>query len=188
MKRYATEKSRKGNFTYVADWYGFNLPSWVFDKHPPILTGGYDPTPYDEEMEEITYKIRKITLKKYKTDKFYLIGIAKKYIGEKKKDNKKIVKSILKHEIHHGMFYLIPDYKKLMTDLVKSIPKKKRKKIKKALVKMGYANDKQIIIDETAAYMATGLIPEISFMENSKSLLKKFKKAYKKFAPNSKDN
>lgn len=184
MKEYSLRMG-KNKFTYTRDWYGFNLPSWVFDQIDPVYGSdtfgweGLSHTPYDNIMADIVRSVREQVEEKYNSKDFYLIGVAKKYY--EKWDE---VKSIIKHEMSHGFFYLNPVYEAEMRALVDKIPKKKLKKFHKALKTLGYC--KEVYVDEIVAYMATGLTEEMSFMESSKSLRKKFRKVYKSYADASK--
>lgn len=178
MKDYA-ERFGKGAFTYTNDWVGFNLPSSVFDKLPPVLT--QDHTPYDEVMDDIVDEIRRLNYKKYydeiatssldirDADRFYVIAVS----------SKNNISKTFKHEISHGLFFLNPEYKKEMLELVNKISLSKRTKLKTKLSQMGYADD--VIDDEIVAYMATGLIDGIRFMEKSTDLLKLFRKTFRRY-------
>jgi hypothetical protein len=106
-----------------------------------------------------------------KHPKFYIIGA----VGNG---------STLRHEIAHGFFYTTPEYKKEMTALVKALPADVRKCINNTLKKMGYTP--KVWVDETQAYMATGLYVEESpkfdekLKKNRGAFIKVFKKYYER--------
>lgn len=142
MKWYSL-KYGKGSFTYPNDWNGFNIPSSiifdVWNKHDIP-----DKNIYDYEMlqawKECNAKIYAATEKA--VNDFYIIGVVR---GN----------NALNHEIAHGMFYLDPEYRKEMTKLVKALPKNIKTTINSGLKMLGYTP--KVYIDETQAYMSTGL-------------------------------
>lgn len=135
MKWYSKEYG-KNNFTYPTDWVGFNIPSEIIDNVHYL--GIKDFNEYDNEL----LKIYNFCANKA-NGPFYLIG-------SKKGDT--ITKG---HEIAHGFFYTIPKYKKEMTKLVKALDPNLRKNMNSILKHIGYAS--KVYVDETQAYMATGL-------------------------------
>lgn len=143
MEWYA--KQHKGVFTYPLDWGGFNIPSSVIDKilYSDNCSALKDPNKYDAIMQKVYSKCLEKVQRKYNTDKFYIIGAKKGQSG------------ILNHEISHGFFYTIPEYKKEMTALVKALKPSFRKSLYSTLKKLGYTH--QVYIDECQAYMSTGL-------------------------------
>jgi hypothetical protein len=151
-----SKKFGKGSFTYPIDWGGFNIPSWVI-KYVHQL-GISDPNRYDKEMLQIWNKCAM----RYPDESFYIIGA----VGEK---------GALQHEIAHGFFYTQPEYKKRATKLVKALPKNLRKKMNTYLKKVGYTAG--VYIDETQAYMATGM-PDVIKAEKYR---KPFVDLYKEF-------
>lgn len=142
MKWYSL-KYGKGAFTYPDDWNGFNIPSSVifdlWNKH--TIT---DKNIYDYEMlqawKECNHKLYEKT--ELPVNQFYIIGVVR---GNK----------ALQHEIAHGLFYLHPEYKREMVRLVKALDPKIRKSINETLKKLGYTP--KVYVDETQAYMSTGL-------------------------------
>lgn len=138
MEWYA--KQHGGVFTYPLDWGGFNIPSSIIAN---FLGDALDHNKYDEIMEKVYDRCLEKVQRKYNTDKFYIIGAKKGQAG------------ILNHEISHGFFYTIPQYKKEMTALVKALKPSFIKSLCSTLKKLGYTH--QVYIDECQAYMATGL-------------------------------
>jgi hypothetical protein len=124
-------------FTYPQDWSGFNMPAqiipWIYNSKEL-----QDPNKYDFAMYQAYLKCKE----KYNDDNFCIIGAEKGQLDT------------LKHEIAHGFFYLIPEYRKEMTALVKALPKSYFKKACQALSELGYT--KQVFIDECQAYLSTG--------------------------------
>lgn len=167
MRHYKIDRKEKV-FTYPFDWLGYNIPSH-------ILEGGldtfYKETEYDEIMNDIYYHCENYPLRfeKPRTD-WYLIGASSKNLRT------------MNHEIAHGLYYTNKEYKKLVDNLVKEIKPSHYSKIKKVLLKIGYANDKKIIDDEIQAFMSTGLYEGLNTKElkvYEKAFVNNFKK-YKK--------
>jgi hypothetical protein len=162
MKWYSV-KYGKGIFTYPEDWDGFNFPDYVIkDVVSKIIP---DHNEYDEKMFEVYEACRNKS-----GGKFYIIGIVKK-------------SDALKHEIAHAFFYLYPEFKKEMTKLVKDLDPKIKKHVNMILKRAGYTY--KVYVDETQAYMATGLAdsfvyPKDMWVEARKPFEKLFNKFYKK--------
>jgi len=133
--RWYSFKFGKGLFTYPDDWNGFNLPGNiikdVWDKH--IV----DKNLYDYEMFHSWNECNR----RADGEKFYIIGTA----GTEALD----------HEIAHGLFYLNAEYQKKMKALVKALSPEIRKEMNVELKRLGYTP--KVYVDETQAYMATGL-------------------------------
>lgn len=156
MDRYA---EFKGNFTYFSDWSGFNVPG-------DVILAFQDLFEYQRwelrEKEMGLLSLLEITIKNYKTGKFYIIGTYKD--------------SDISHEIAHGLFYLNKNYKKVMENLIKRKRTSKTiKTIKNRLLKMGYC--KEVLNDEVQAYLATESLDNI----NDENLIKEFNKIYKRY-------
>lgn len=145
-------KGHNGVFTYPTDWGGFNIPSEIVLKVSEFLSandkyynGGMniysDKNKYDDAMMEGYFKCLDL-LGEHNRERFYIIGALK---GNDK---------TLQHEVAHGFFYTVPEYKKKMTQLVKKLPKAYYKNACKALKNLGYT--KEVFIDECQAYLATG--------------------------------
>ena len=151
----------KGSFTYPDDWNGFNIPgNVIFDVYNLDLS---DRNKYDSAMFEAWTQCHE----KAGSHKFYIIGAVKN-------DN-----TALDHEIAHGFFYLYPEYKKETTKLVKSLDPKIRKSINSGLEKLGYTP--KVYIDETQAYLSTGLSEAFGHIDQWAAERKEFEKFYKKF-------
>lgn len=167
MKWYST-KYGNGVFTYPDDWAGFNIPGSVIKEVWDL--GISDRNEYDTEMWQIYSDCHK----KSQGD-FYLIGA----------ENRSEDLVTLKHEIAHGFFYTIPEYKDTMTELVKGLAPELRKFMNTELKKLGYTP--KVYVDETQAYMSTGLlfgpehksdlVPQLE--EGRKPFVKLYKHYYK---------
>ncbi len=163
--RWYSKKYGKGAFTYPKDWGGFNIPGEVITKvYPNII----DYNKYDNAMWQAYMDCSLKRGNISKNPQFYIIGATNKG-------------PTLRHEIAHGFFYNISEYKKEMTALVKSLKPSVRKHINKTLKNMGYTP--KVYIDETQAYMATGLVEAFGSsicLLDRKPFIKLYKKYYDK--------
>ena len=167
MKWYSL-KYGKGAFTYPNDWNGFNIPSSIifnlWNQHDIP-----DKNIYDYEMlqawKECNAKLANKTEKA--VNDFYIIGVVR---GNK----------ALNHEIAHGLFYLNKDYKKEMQRLVKELPQSIREIINQGLKLLGYTP--KVYVDETQAYMATGLNEAFGKVDQWKKEREPFEALFKKFS------
>jgi hypothetical protein len=133
-------------FLYPSEWSGYNIPSSSLLK---CYVEVKDNNPYDEAMGEIIIKISEELLAGkapgQKAPKFYLIGVDK------------IEGGVMDHEIAHALFFIDPQYRKKATDLVSKLAPRKREKMEKILLGLGYRP--QVLVDEIQAFMSTGLWP-----------------------------
>ena len=128
----------KGNFTYTSDWSGFNVPGNVIDKFVDL---------YSERMLDKEYDLLDlITEHTHQWDKYYVIA------SSKDGGNHNDPREVLKHEIAHGMWYLVPEYQAEQQAVV-DIINEEHPIFAKKLVEMGYCDD--VIDDELHAYFAT---------------------------------
>lgn len=127
----------KEEFTYGADWAGFNLPSESIEK---CMSDIDDPNAYDHCMESIIRAIRK-----QESSNFYLLGVESLDLGS----------SVLDHELAHGFWYTDPEYKSSMFNLIKSCDQEPIKKLKDIIINYGYTES--VLPDEVQAYLSTGL-------------------------------
>jgi hypothetical protein len=135
---------KKDTFTYPIDWSGYNIPSNVLQKCNHMFSGE---TEYDVIMNDIYfYCLTKTRDRNFgRVSDWYLIGASSKDL------------KTLDHEIAHGLYFTNNNYKKDVTKLIKGIKPTHYDKLKKKLIKMGYAEDRKIIDDEIQAFMSTGL-------------------------------
>lgn len=167
MRHYKND--RKANtFTYPYDWSGYNIPSKVVSQG--LLTfSKREWTQYDEIMSNIWYSCDNYPLRFEKPrTKWYLIGASSKDL------------QTMDHEIAHGLYYTNRKYKKACDALISKISKKHYNFIKKALIKMGYVDDKKIIDDEIQAFMSTGLYKSFNG-DDIKAYQKEFIENFKKY-------
>jgi hypothetical protein len=133
--RWYSFKFGKGIFTYTDDWNGFNLPGNIINDVWKLHIS--DKNIYDYEMLHAWNECNRRADGK----PFYIIGTAGK--------------EALDHEIAHGLFYLNPEYQKKMKSLVRALSPEIRKEMNSSLKHLGYTP--KVYVDETQAYMATGL-------------------------------
>ncbi|MHA1757230.1 MAG: hypothetical protein ACTSVV_10705 [Promethearchaeota archaeon] len=158
---YAYDQKEEPKFTYFEDWAGFNVPGNIVNNFYRIF------------RTTLTNKERalfdEIIFEKEHED-FYLIGVIE---GEEE---------TMKHEVAHGFYYLNKAYKKEMNKLIKELPQRMKDRIKKELLSLGYC--KQVVKDETQAYLATGIREGmVSIIDYTLywNLIKKFEKVFKKY-------
>lgn len=170
MDLYRT-KNKKHSFTYPIDWSGYNIPSQTLWKALDMFkkSGCQE---YDEVMSFIINFCENYTLKfnKSRVKRWYLLGADS------------FRSSTMDHEISHGLYYINKEYRKNCNSLISEIKKGDFNKMKKQLIKIGYADDSKIINDEIQAYMSTGLISvfDIKSLEKyTKEFEKNFKSYYK---------
>ena len=164
--RYYKDFWKKDTFTYPIDWSGYNIPSH-------ILEGGIDTfnkeTEYDVIMNDIYFFCENYPLRFNKPrGDWYLIGASSKDL------------KTMDHEIAHGLYSSNKNYRKSMSYQFHLIPEKTKEKIFKKLIKMGYANDKNILVDEAQAFLSTGLYNGLETKE-IKKYEKPFIKIFKEF-------
>lgn len=158
--RWYAKKNGKGAFTYPSDWAGFNIPGDTIEKVRKM--GIPDPNIYDDQMYDIYKKCKK----QAKGD-FYLIGATGRT-------------SVLKHEIAHGFFYTVPEYKEETTQLVEDLKPKFRKEVFSTLKKMTYTP--KVFVDECQAYLSTGVSDhfKMPIKNEDKPFISLYNKYYRK--------
>jgi hypothetical protein len=119
------------SFTYYEDWDGFNIPSWVLT---PFYEGKFNPLSEKEQTLLEAFK--------NKQNQFYIIGTHK---------NDSLT---LKHEIAHGMFYTLPEYKKEVLRALCCLESDTQDKIRAYLSTAYHENSLE---DEMHAYTLEGL-------------------------------
>jgi hypothetical protein len=166
MRTYTKERGLE-SFTYPYDWSGYNIPSNVLEKGIDTF---YKQSEYDKIMNDIFFycSIDSQNKNKGTRHKWYLIGAD---FAESQ---------TMKHEIAHGLYFTNKKYKKSMDALISEMKKSDFNFTKKALVKMGYADDNKIISDEIQAFISTGLYKTFN-TENIRSYQNVFKEVYETF-------
>lgn len=144
MDAYAKEY---GNFTYMVDWNGFNVPGHVVNN--------FFHTFKDDLLDK--EKILQAGIENAVTgmDKFYLIGTHSD-------------KDYSEHEIAHALWYLDEDYSADALDVMSYIDPTTVKKMSDWLLNEGYT--KHVILDETNAYFSTDTPRELAERLESEEL------------------
>jgi len=163
------EKNGEKFFTYPGDWSGYNIPSeklWkALDTFSKKGRGEYD-----EIMSLIIHCCENYPLRsgKPRVKKWYLLGADS------------FDSSIMDHEVAHGLYYTNKEYRERCDSLISEMKKADYKKMKKVLIKIGYADDVKIIDDEIQAYMSTGLIDRFD-VASLKKYTKNFEKNFRSY-------
>jgi hypothetical protein len=133
--QYYTESYGNGVFSYVNDFWGYNVPDYVFTNiyNKTIL----DHNKYDETMKKIYEKCSE------KYDKFYIIGA---YQNDKQ---------TVRHEISHALYYLDKTYKNKSLEILSEVKENYIKTLHECL--KHYSYNKSVFNDELVAYMSTGI-------------------------------
>ena len=154
-------------FSYPEDWGGFNVPGELAETCTKHAIVGYDmiPTKYDYIMHNI---IRGVKAQVPDGEKYYLLGVDS------------FESSItMQHELAHGLYYVNDAYKQEMAYLVTNLPLHIHSAISTILIDMGYCDD--VIADEIQAYMATGLMANMSEIPGIEDELNKFEQVFNNF-------
>jgi hypothetical protein len=165
--RLYTKENKKNWFTYPYDWSGFNIPCNEVQKANHMFC---KETEYDEIMNDIYFYCAIDSQNKNNGTRhdWYLIGASSKDL------------KTMDHEIAHGLYFTNRKYKNGVAKLIKGIKKSHYNKLKKTLIKMGYADDRKIIDDEIQAFMSTGLYNQLD-KEELKVYEKDFINNFKNF-------
>ncbi len=127
-----------GAFTYYTDWDGYNLkPSSL----KPFYRGKFDPL---IEKEKLFLDLFRDYFKRRKS--FYIVAI----------NAEKNSLSTLRHEFIHALFYLYPEYRKIVIRYLRTRAED-APVFYNLLKKMGYHSS--LYRDEFNAYLTTGLTP-----------------------------
>lgn len=116
-----------GSATYYDDWSGFNIPSYVLK---PFVQGLFDPlTAYEQEI---------VNHFKYRTDKFYLIGVGMNSTED-----------TIDHEVCHGLYYTCDEYREAVQQALSDYD---LSDLEDYLLSIGYCED--VLLDEVHAYIS----------------------------------
>lgn len=154
----------KQEFTYGADWSGFNIPSTILEECMFNIPEDEINT-YDKMMLSIIS-----TIKESEGDhNYYLLGVDE------------LANDLLEHEFAHAMWFTLPDYKSEMTQLNNECDKIVKDSMFKCITEYGYAD--HVLPDELQAYMSTGLGSKMEEMNipNIDEWSKKYKQVFNKF-------
>lgn len=123
--------AERGAFTYLQDWSGFNIPSWVLE---PFFAGLFDPLAERER--------RLLELFRGESSPFYVIGV----VG----DGATLDRRTLEHELAHGLFSTCAPYRR---DVRACLGAADTHALERELVALGYCA--QVLQDEVHAYLLT---------------------------------
>lgn len=115
----------------MSDWGGFNVPGHIVEQFWSLFK--------NDLLEKEEHLFSHLPSMSAIGADFYVIGMYNK--------------DSLDHELAHALYYLNNDYFKTMDDLVESLPKTTKEKIKVWLLKHGYS--KPQVQDEIHAYLTT---------------------------------
>lgn len=133
---------RTGNFTYLTDWSGFNIPGNVVTEFYNMYAHLTSDLALNHKERLLMKLLWPMTRSK---KKFYVIGTYQK--GKRRMSEA----STVRHEIAHGYFYLNETYRNEMSALVSQF--KFKQKFGKDILKLGY--NKSVLVDEIQAYLST---------------------------------
>jgi dihydrofolate reductase len=164
-------RKHSDNFSYAADWVGFNFPLKVAQKCYNHKAYMYY-SPYDVTMCKILDQIKEtVNLKYGPKSKAYIIGVSD------------TVSSTFQHELCHAYYHIDNKYKKEADAITKEIDPKTYNRMCKNLTDMGYTE--QVFNDEIQAYTC---MDSDYFEFNNKipggklnKLSKKYKLIYEKY-------
>jgi hypothetical protein len=128
-EQFLDKHTKKRKFTYCDDNAGFNVPGHIVNQFFTLFKNELT------AKETLLFETLLPYITKYH-DNFYVIGCYRK--------------ADIKHEIAHGFYYLLPEYKKEILILIRSFDKNYLIKLKNGLKKLGY-NSKEFL-DEIQAY------------------------------------
>ncbi len=123
---------KTGEFTYYADWSGFNIPGEILK---PFYEGKFHPL---SEAEQII-----LDMFKDEENPFYIIGVHKE---------SKSFEKLLRHETAHGLFFTNPEYRK---EALGIIAKYDTSEVRKDLLASGGYGE-NVLDDEVHAYSISG--------------------------------
>lgn len=154
-------------FTYPHDWIGYNFPGEIAETCiKQVLFDRLDnlPTKYDYIMNQILIEIKSML---GGNTRYYIIGV----------DN--LESQTMKHEIAHALFYTNEPYRRWTTQMVQGMPESIQNEMTEILKEMGYCDD--VIVDETQAFMSTGIYGNMAKIKGIKSRAKTFAKNFSAF-------
>jgi hypothetical protein len=166
-------RKHQDNFSYAADWVGFNFPLKVAEKcYDKLSTKFVYYSAYDEVMMNILEEIRETVNVKYEPKtKAYVIGV------------ENTASTTFHHELCHAYYHIDSKYKKEVDAITESIDPTIYKRMCKNLEDMGYTE--QVFYDEVQAYtcMDSDYFEFNNKIPGSKlnKLSKKYKEVYEKY-------
>ena len=155
------EQNKKQEFSYGADWEGFNIPSTILEECMFNIPSD-EMNNYDKIMLSII-----ATIKNHEKDRYYLLGVDT------------LDKTVLEHEFAHAMYFTIPEYKIEMDELTIKCENNIKKEISIILNNMGYID--QVFNDEFQSYMSTGLLELMLDIKNINTWEEKYREIFLKY-------
>ena len=161
---YYKKKTKNDILSYHEDWTGYNIPCDSIESCIAVIP---DINFFDLIMFSIVDTIKSIV----GNDKFYLIGIDQAD-GEDK--------SLIEHELAHGLWFASPKYKADQLINIDSLPEYVDQPLRSKISNMGYGPN--VIDDEIQAYLSTGIISPMNRIKDIKKYIIKFQDTFKKYA------
>ncbi len=126
--------ARYGSFSYLSDWSGFSVPDTAFR---PFLAGRFNPlTQKEQDLVKAVASLER---------PYYVIGTVKDSSAH-----------LLAHQIIHALYYLHPEYRKKVKDLLSNnaLPR-----MRKELRWMGYCE--AVLEDKLNAHLVGGIAKQL---------------------------
>lgn len=161
---YYKKKTKNDILSYHQDWTGYNIPC---DSIESCIAVTPDINFFDLIMFSIIDTIKSIV----GNDKFYLIGIDQAD-GEDK--------SLIEHELAHGLWFASPQYKGEQLINIDNLPEYVDQPLRSKISGMGYGSN--VIDDEIQSYLSTGIISPMNRIKEIKKYIIKFQDTFKKYA------
>jgi len=163
---YYKNKTKKDILSYHEDWSGYNIPCDSIESCIAVIP---DINFYDLIMFSIIDTIKSLV----GNDKFYLIGIDQAD-GEDK--------SLIEHELAHGLWFSSPKYKADQLINIDGLPEYIVEPLRQKISSMGYGSN--VIDDEIQAYLSTGIISPMNRIKDIKKYQIIFRNTFNKYASN----
>lgn len=163
---YYKKKTKNDILTYHEDWSGYNLPCDSIESCIAVI-------PDINFFDLIMFSIVDTIKSQVGSDKFYLIGIDQADGGDK---------SLIEHELAHGLWFSSPQYKAAQLFNIDELPDYIDEPLRKKISGMGYGPN--VIDDEIQAYLSTGIINPMNRIKDIKKYQIIFRDTFNKFASN----
>jgi len=125
----------KGEIDYFSFWDAYNIPGESITSF--VIN-------FEFQMTKSEVKLLTEVLSHINDDQpYYLISALKNKVED------------FEHELSHAKYKLDTTYKEKVDSIIEKIPKKLYNEFKSNLIKIGYADDDVIIVDEINAYLST---------------------------------
>jgi len=161
---YYKKKTKNDILSYHEDWTGYNIPCDSIESCIAVIP---DINFFDLIMFSIVDTIKSIV----GNDKFYLIGIDQSDGGDK---------SLIEHELAHGLWFASPKYKADQLINIDNLPEYVDQPLRSKISVMGYGPN--VIDDEIQAYLSTGIISPMNRIKDIKKYIIKFQDTFKKYS------